>query len=373
VFLRLFHIAMTNPYIKVMLVTKKLVVSPTGGRELLCKLNHDALSGIFGSRLTLYELAAQPKAGFCGILKAFRGHIDGLTTEVMNEAVASIKSFGIKKVFLDGSNLGAIAYSISKRCPDVEIVAFFHNVEARFFLGSLRQRKTIRALAVLLANFRAERLAVRYSDKRICLSQRDSLLLEKIYGRGATHISPMAMEDKASGVLPSSTSGQYPPMMLFVGGTFYGNQVGIAWFVKHVVPRIDMPVCIVGKGFENYRDALEVPGKVTVVGTVGDLCEWYAKASFVVAPIFDGSGMKTKVAEALMHGKRVIGTPEAFSGYEVIAQEIGWICSSSDEFVSAIKEASNRSLDVCAPELRKIYVDNYSLAAARERIKRIMQ
>ena len=40
-----------------------------------------------------------------------------------------------------------------------------------------------------------------------------------------------------------------------------------------------------------------------------------AGAALVIAPIFDGSGMKTKVAEALMHGKHVVGTPEAFSGY----------------------------------------------------------
>ena len=34
------------------------------------------------------------------------------------------------------------------------------------------------------------------------------------------------------------------------------------------------------------------------------------------SPIFYGSGMKTKVAEALMHGKRIIGTNNAFAGYD---------------------------------------------------------
>ena len=40
-----------------------------------------------------------------------------------------------------------------------------------------------------------------------------------------------------------------------------------------------------------------------VVGEVESLAQWYHDAYFVVAPIFDGSGMKTKVAEALMYGK----------------------------------------------------------------------
>lgn len=364
---------MVEPNPKVLLVTKKLDPLPTGGRELLCKLNYDALASIYGTDLRVCELSAQPRSGVAELLRAVRGHIDGLTDSVMREVIALIEEAGISKVFLDGSNLGALACLLRKECPEIEIVVFFHNVEARFFLGSLRRRKNLRAIAVLIANYIAERMAVQHSDKRICLSQRDSSLLKKTYGLGATDIAPMAMEDKAPPSLRSPTPERRVPMMLFVGGTFYANQVGITWFVKHVVPRIDIQVCIVGKGFENYRETLEVPGKVSVVGTVADVSMWYAKASFVVAPIFDGSGMKTKVAEALMHGKRVIGTPEAFSGYEDIARDIGWICVSSDHFVSAIKDATSRHLDACDADLRKIYEDNYSFAAARDRIKRIMQ
>ena len=34
-------------------------------------------------------------------------------------------------------------------------------------------------------------------------------------------------------------------------------------------------------------------------------------------PIFEGSGMKLKTCEALMFGKNIIGTPEAFAGYDI--------------------------------------------------------
>lgn len=37
----------------------------------------------------------------------------------------------------------------------------------------------------------------------------------------------------------------------------------------------------------------------------------------MVMPIFSGSGMKVKTAEALMYGKFLIGTKEAFEGYEI--------------------------------------------------------
>lgn len=357
----------------VLLITPPLESTSVGGRELLSRVNHDALAEIYGAKFMLLELPNRPMRGPRALFWALRGHIDGLDEAVIQQVIATVSDGKNWDVFLDGSNLGTVARRVRRACPEVGIVTFFHNCEARFFLGAFRQSKSLHALGVLVANYLAERRAVRYSHKRLCLSKRDSLLIKKIYGHAATHILPMAMEDKADTLGATSSCGKVEPMMLFVGGTFYANQAGIAWFVENVVPHVALPLCIVGRGFENHREALEVPGKVHVVGAVEDLSEWYAKASFVVAPIFDGSGMKTKVAEALMYGKWVIGTAEAFSGYEDIEQDVGWICNSSDEFVSAIREASRMSLAVCDHELRKIYLDNYSLAAARERIRGIMQ
>lgn len=351
---------------QIVYVTNRIRVSGVGGREQLSRLNGQILYSLFGDGFERIELDGVP-----GLGKLF-GYVDGVSRPSIDFVCHRIRASGARQVFLDGSNLGRLAEGIKKAIPGIEILTFFHNCEARFFLGALRRSRSPKALAVLWANYLAERSAVRFSDKRICLSQRDSLLLQRLYGRGATHIAPMAIEDKAPAVLSLPVSDGTSSMMLFVGGTFYANQVGIAWFVKNVVPRIEMPVCIVGQGFENYRDALEVPGKVRVVGAVDDLSEWYHSANFIIAPIFDGSGMKTKVAEALMYGKRVIGTSEAFSGYEDIADKVGWICNSSDEFVDAINQAGSRNLAACDHELRKLYQDHYSLLAARQRIERIL-
>jgi hypothetical protein len=88
----------------------------------------------------------------------------------------------------------------------------------------------------------------------------------------------------------------------------------------------------------------------------------------VIAPIFDGSGMKTKVAEALMHGKKVVGTPEAFSGYEKVAERAGWCCSSPTEFVTAINAACSTITLSFDPELRLLYEEYFSLSAATARL-----
>ncbi|MCW5208789.1 glycosyltransferase family 4 protein, partial [Desulfobulbus sp. US1] len=180
-------------------------------------------------------------------------------------------------------------------------------------------------------------------------------------------------QDKFPADNGSSTNKTGEKFALFVGGAFYANRVGITWFVKNVVPHISIKTCIAGRGFEVYKSELEVNGKVKVIGEVDSLAQWYKNSHFVIAPIFDGSGMKTKVAEALMYGKKVVGTPEAFSGYEDIIEKAGWVCRTANDFVASIAEAEKvikHSFDL---DLREIYKDEYSLDAARQRMREVLE
>jgi glycosyltransferase involved in cell wall biosynthesis len=358
----------------VMLVTSTLHEAPNGGRELLCKLNFDTLKSLYGERLLLVELPRARPRSIGQVMNAFRGHIDGLDQASISAALALIDSGHVDKVFVDGSNLGEFARSAKARFPRIEVITFFHNVEARFFLGAFKQSRSVRSVAVLIANYLAERKSVRSSDKLVSLSNRDSLQLEALYGRKATHIVPMALQDQlqAPGSLRMRPDLKPERYALFVGGVFYANQAGITWLVEQVVPRIDIKICIVGRGFEGLRETLERPGKVEVIGAVDSLSDWYLNAEFVVAPIFDGSGMKTKVAEALMFGRQIIGTPEAFSGYERIASQVGVVCSGEDEFVAAVN-AFNVHRDVSAEdELRAIYEAEYSQDAFKRKMALVL-
>lgn len=357
---------------KLMLVTSKVDVSLFGGRSLLCKLISDSLSDIFQKQVTTVELPRAKMKGLRQLILAIKGHIDGLSGEIIRAAIQTAKIERVEKIFVDGSNLGEFARVSKNTYPSIEIITFFHNVEARFFLGSFRQKTSVRAFLVLLVNYLAERKAVHYSDKIICLSDRDSRLLYKIYGRGATHISPIALHDKQLASTNGSGDGQREKFALFVGSAFYANLAGIRWFVRYVVPHINIKICVVGRGLECLKSELEWKGKVEVVGAVDDLASWYRDSLFVVAPIFDGSGMKTKVAEALMFGKKIVGTAEAFSGYETIADRSGWVCETVTEFVAAIGEANDCIVKSCDPELRGLFLETYSYPAARARLEKIL-
>ena len=208
---------------------------------------------------------------------------------------------------------------------------------------------------------------MRHSDRLIALSERDSGILRRLYGRAASDLLPMAIDDGGVATDRGTAAGDG---LLFVGGAFYANLTGMRWFANKVAPRLEMRTTVVGRGFEAYREEFEASGTIDIVGGVADLAPWYAAARAVIAPIFDGSGMKTKVAEALMHGKRVIGSPEAFTGYEGLNG--GVRCITQKDFIAAIRALSAHSPPGFDPALRALYEAHFSPQALGRQLATIL-
>ncbi len=357
---------MAGPDSRLLLITLMDPDAPPGGRELLSRLNARALAALFGDRLTVHRLVKRPGPS---LVDAVRGRLNGLDRQEIARIVARVGAVPAAQVFVDGSSLGQVVAPIRRAHPDVRVVTFFHNVEARFFLGAARAKRTALSVALLAATCAAERKAVRHSDAIICLSARDGEMLRRLYGRGADHVSPLALEDALPAPLPA-----IPPdrerYLLFVGGAFYANRRGVEWFARNVAPRSPLPTVIVGQGMEMLRG--ELGGSLRIVGASDDLARWYLGAHCVVAPVFEGSGMKTKIAEALMFGKRIIGTSEAFAGYDPAVIAAGWLADDAPAFLAAIDEAAKADLPAFDPAVRALYEASHSFAAATRRMGEIM-
>lgn len=358
---------------KLMLITPRHPEPPKGGRAMLSHLHRQCLASLLGEDLLVHELERPPIAGIGAALRAMTGRIDGVTAASEQAIVERIGREGVSHVYLNGSNLGRLAKVLRRAFPKLGILTFFHNVEARFFLGALKSHKSPRALAVLAANHAAERSAVRFSDRLIALAGTDAALLGRLYRRKATDILPMAIEDQLK---PSALEAPPPRSegyLLFVGGEFYANRAGIEWFAEHVAPHIGLRICVVGHGMTGPSDpCAALPANVEWVGPVDELGPWYLGARAAIAPIFDGSGMKTKVAEALMHGKRIIGTAEAFAGYEEAAARAGWTCRGAEDFIGAVREVERMPPPRFDRDLRAIYERLYSAAALRSHLSAIL-
>lgn len=354
-------------YARVLLITRE--VRGRGGREQLSRLLRENLDHITEEKIEEFQLPF-PKVKTSIIDRLF-GRIDGITAEAEEKLLKHLAQLNLDLIIIDGSNLGRLARLLRKAGVTHPIATFYHNVEAHFFFDALRVSLSLRSLAVLVANIVAERWATQYSDFRVMLNNRDSQQLRKVYGRLGTHILPMIVPDLYDPKASQTPSPLVEKYALFVGGAFYANVEGLAWYAKKIAPFSPIQTVVIGRGMEVHRSRLEKWGGVRVIGEVEDLAPWYAHAQIIVAPILSGSGMKTKTAEALMYGKPVVGTPEAFVGYR-----LGWTdhlksCEEPEQFIDVLKHAANAEARFeCS--LRAHYEEHHSIKAMQGRLNELL-
>jgi hypothetical protein len=275
----------------------------------------------------------------------------------------------IDLIVYNGSQLGMVVRKIKKKYPHVMTITIFHNLEYKFVLDAMKIRKNPAQLITLLSTYVNERYAILYSDIIVTLNERDSESVVALYKRKADFVLPLCIEDrfdyaKAEGRSEKKTGA-------FVGSNFYANNKGIKWFCENVSNQIDCKILVIGKGFEEESDYFNQYPNIELIGTVDRTDDYYYNADFIVSPIFDGSGMKTKTAEALMFGKTIFATTEAFEGYEIDYQRAGAICNTAEDFIEEIN-----TLDLKQGRFneysRSMFEANYSQTVFEEKLSHII-
>lgn len=354
--------------IRVFLITPDL--KQRGGREQLSSLLRENLRSVTENRIDVF-LLPHPQVK-TRIFERLCGRIDGVTAQIEADLLKRLSAISPDCIFIDGSNLGRLARLLRKAGVTRPIVTFYHNVESRFFFDAFRAAPSVRGLGILVANTIAERWAAIYSQRRVLLNHRDARLHARLYRRPGTDVLPMALRDQYDPAAAEAASPWDKPYALFVGGGFYANVEGMAWYAEKVAPHAPLDTVVIGRGMDVHRTRLEQWGGVHVFGEVDELARWYAHAQIIVAPILSGSGMKTKTAEALMHGKPIAGTAEAFEGYEFVVEDGLTRCKTASDFLEALRKyvSVEAGFD---PELRKRYIQNHSEISMRKTLKNILE
>lgn len=294
----------------------------------------------------------------------------------------SEKAQSIQFLFVDQSVYGLACRDAKRANPDLRAAVLFHNVEKTFYLDRVVKKYKAHNLVLLPAIARAERSAVSFADLIIVLSERDRGQIVRMYGREPDLIMPTVLEDEfcgyddpcekdaISGTMAGARADQRMSglSMLFVGSAFPPNLDGVRWFAKKVLPSVNGTLTLVGRGFEKYAAELAGP-KLRIVGSVESTAEWYRGADCVVSPIFWGGGIKVKTAEAFMHGKIVVGTDEAFEGYDREAAG-GILSNSAEEFIASLRaihsEKSQRDSRF-SERARQYFIEHLSFEAQYQR------
>lgn len=272
-------------------------------------------------------------------------------------------------IFLGTSLFGLIA----KKLHDIKykgtIISHFHNVESVYYDSFLPKFMPGRNIIINCAKHN-DGLSCKYANKIIVLNKRDAFLIDKIHGRKADFIIPIAMKDRFYTHGNFKTTSK-KPVCMFIGSNFPANSEGVLWFVKNVLPYVDIDFRIVGKGMAKLQKENVCLSDISVISDVPYLDEYFYEADFMILPIFSGSGMKVKTCEAMMFGKNIIGTDETFEGYDVDFNKIGGKCNSANEYIKCINNYIENPVPKFNEYSRNVFLKYYSENAIENNFKKV--
>ena len=313
-----------------------------------------------------------------GILYMPFGYYFGLTPKRVREIIALAQGYDV--VFVDRSLFGILAKRLKETGYKGRVVAFFHNVEAVYFAAKYSNKFHPLRWLVLPCADRNDSWSCRYADRTIALSTRDDDELFRRYHRRADQLVPVAFVDRYKRESYPTDLTAPKPLCMFLGAYFPANVEGIEWFVRNVLPKVDIRMQIVGKGMEKLKesdwmkpDRVLAGRNIEVLSNVPDLDPLFEAADIMVLPIFKGSGMKVKTCESLMFGKNIIGTPEAWSGYELDYSKAGAYVFTPDEFIAAINDFCQHPRPRFNEYSRNVYVTQYSADRMVDKFRAVLE
>jgi len=222
--------------------------------------------------------------------------------------------------------------------PAVRTVTL-HNVESDLLrhTGStaLRIGRPLVERAHLAALLRFERRAVESADLAFAYSAADLARYRELYPaarwaetRNGTH---------ASLVTPAPQPAA--PSALLVGSLGYApNVAGLYWFLDHVLPLLprDLRVTVAGSRAPDEVRRRLAAAPVRFVDTPADLEPLYAEHALAVVPVFQGSGTRGKILEALAYERAVVTTTPGAGGLELAEGEGFVLADDAERFAAKV-------------------------------------
>lgn len=321
---------------RILFVTTNDIHDIHGGAKASSR-NLECLQDIYGKNNVEISYIA-PQARMAGLLERCKSFVVELTSGRVLPAFSSlkIKPQDYDLLFIDSSLLGCQIKKLRKNSYKGKIVSFFHNCEADYKAMFFEGHPTIRNRLYMHAVQENEKLTIEYSDACVFINSRDLHRTSELYNISPRNSQVISMTMKDSfREIPSEIQTD-KPIYTILGSYFKPNVDGIKWFVANVLPHVNITLRIVGKDMHLLRNDIDCSG-IEIHSNVPDLAVYMAESDYMLYPVFEGSGMKIKTCEALMWGKNIVATPEAFSGYGITDYtKVGACCQTAEEFIAAI-------------------------------------
>lgn len=213
---------------------------------------------------------------------------------------------------------------------------------------------------------RREEKVMKTADRLVFLTKEDLSRACELYGKDVAEravIVPVCMDMNHKNADYSETLPK--PYILATGSLYYGpNANGIKWFIEKVWKEFNVrgmlpeySLIVAGRNPGNdLKKLAEETARVKLIDSPKEMSPFFLNADMYVAPVFEGAGMKVKVAEALSYGLTVVGSHHALIGYEE-AEPFITEANTAEEFLEKIlavkKNPQKKSL--CQEKYQALY------------------
>lgn len=264
------------------------------------------------------------------------------------------------------------------------VIVRVHNVEQDYFkrVAISKGESKVRFASVLkyFSMKKRERYCMKHADKLLFLTENDLNRADELYGvnsrRNSIQIMPVCIQNKNSSNVHANISTKY---FLITGSLWYGaNADGVKWFINNVWSKAsklfdDYALVVAGsRPNEEIREACAKACRCILVESPDDMAPYFNDASFYIAPVFDGAGMKVKVAEAMSYGLPVIGTKHAMIGYER-SLEVNKVICTDDECLKAMTELYNNVQSFDKNRVKQIFNKYYDMSVSEKIVKNAIE
>lgn len=282
-------------------------------------------------------------------------------------------------IFVEFTKMDYFIRDILKSGYKGKIIVRAHNVEHDFFKINFMAHKTFMNGAKYLISKKREGCMIANSDIVLAITEIDKKRLIELYNvwPDKVQIFPVAVNLAKDGKEFDGKIGNRIKCLI-TGSLWFGpNADATVWFLKEVYPDVKGICDLTVAGFrpnEHVKQSCQESG-VRLVDSPDNMEPYFNETQMVLAPIFDGGGMKVKIAEALSYGLPVVTTDHGNIGYDLVNRENGFIANTANEFIEAIQDYYNMSEKEKEKFLNASW-DNYkksfSLNAATEKCGKII-
>ena len=276
---------------------------------------------------------------------------------------------------------------VAEDMQDKKLIVRVHNVEADYFAREFEHTKNIKSFILKITAKKREEKVIKKAEKLIVLTDKDKDRIIELYKtkKEKFYRIPVCLQEKKSSKYINikkendSLVGTNNVNLLITGSLWFGpNYDGIKWFIQNCYSKIIVKTHLVIAGYKPNPELKELANiyDIDVIDSPIDMEPYFKAADIAIAPVFDGAGMKVKVAEALSYGLPVVGTTHAFTGYDIVEGKNSWCTDTEQGFIDAIVNYSNMSEENkknMGKEAYRLYEDKYSQNVSTHMMKNIIE